>query len=63
MEPLLTAEEVAEYLNVKPSTIYQMKKRGQIPFVSIARSGVRFRSEDVKEYVENNLQKNQRQSK
>jgi excisionase family DNA binding protein len=35
MESLLTVDEIAEYLNVKPSTIYQWTHQGFIPHIKL----------------------------
>ncbi|MFQ5870167.1 MAG: helix-turn-helix domain-containing protein, partial [Candidatus Zixiibacteriota bacterium] len=35
MDQLLTVEEIAEYLNLKPSTIYQWTHQGFIPHIKL----------------------------
>jgi excisionase family DNA binding protein len=53
MEKLLTAEEVAQLLNVSAAWVYDHADRKQpaIPCVRLGRS-VRFRPEDVRTFVE-----------
>lgn len=50
-EPLMTVEEVAEYLRFKPSTIRQWVKTREIPCVKAGRS-TRFRKGDIDEWIE-----------
>jgi len=51
MKKLLTRDEVAEMLGVKPSTIYQWTHEGFIPHVKI-RNLVRFRQNDIDKWLE-----------
>lgn len=57
MEPpdLLTAEEVASILRVKPSTIYDAATRGALPVVRLwkgrRRTLIRFRRADIEELI------------
>lgn len=37
IEKLLTIQQTAELLNVSPQTIYNLNKRGQLPFIQIGR--------------------------
>ena len=46
MDDLLTAQETAEILKVKKSTVYEMIKRGEIPSRKIGKQ-LRIRSEDI----------------
>lgn len=50
-EPLITAEDVARLLNVKPSTVYDAVARGRIPAVRLwegtRRPLLRFRRRDI----------------
>lgn len=50
-KPLLTAEQVARLLNIKPSTVYDGVARGRIPVVRLwkgrKRPLLRFRPEDI----------------
>jgi len=57
MQTLLTAAEVGKILNVNQITVYQMKARGQLPFVLVARAGVRFHPDDITAYIESNRQR------
>ncbi len=51
MQKLLTPEEVAEYLGVKVSTIYQWTYQEFIPHVKVGRF-VRFRLHAIEKWVE-----------
>ena len=51
MEKLLSVEEIAEYLGVQPSTIYQWTHQGFIPHIKLGRF-VRFREKDVVKWLE-----------
>ena len=48
---LMTVEEIAEYLQVKPSTIYQWTHQRFIPHVKLG-NRVRFRLSQVDRWVE-----------
>lgn len=54
---LMTVEEVAEYLRVKPTTVYQWAKNGKIPAVKMGRLW-RFGREEVEEWVKNGMNAN-----
>lgn len=56
MEPLLTPGEVATVLRVTVQAVYQMKHRGQLPYVTVCARGVRFRRDDVDAYIKNRRQ-------
>jgi excisionase family DNA binding protein len=50
MKQLLTTNQVAEFLNCKPSTVYAWAKRGEIP--SIKLNGLlRFDSTDIEVWI------------
>jgi len=51
MDKLLTVEEIAEYLSLKPSTIYQWTHQGFIPHIKIG-SRVRFRMSQIEKWLE-----------
>ena len=51
MEKLLTVEEIADYLRVQPSTIYQWTHQGYIPHIKLG-SFVRFRVSQVDKWLE-----------
>lgn len=51
---LMTVEEVAAYLRVKPSTVYDWAKRGKIPAVKIGRLW-RFESEEIEAWVKSGM--------
>jgi len=53
--PLLTAQEVAELLRVRPSTVYDAAARGRLPCVKLwqgrRRSVVRFVRGDIERFI------------
>jgi len=51
MDKLLTAQEIATYLGVQPSTIYQWTHQGYIPHIKLGKF-VRFKENDVEKWVE-----------
>jgi len=54
MDKLLTVEEMAEYLNLKPSTIYQWTHQGFIPHIKLG-SRVRFRMSQIEKWLESRM--------
>ena len=52
---LLTVEEVAQLLRLKPSTVYQAASEGRIPSVKLwkgrRRTLVRFRRDDILQFI------------
>jgi excisionase family DNA binding protein len=48
-EKLLTAEQLAQLIGLKPRSILAMARRGSIPSVRVGERAVRFRLEDVAE--------------
>ncbi len=55
MEEYLTAKQVAEYLQVKPLTIYQWAREEKIPAIKIGRIW-RFKKEAIDSFLEEQLQ-------
>ncbi len=53
---LLTVEEIADYLQVKSSTIYQWTHQGYIPHVKLG-NRVRFKLSQVDKWVERRVVK------
>jgi len=51
MEKLLTPDQIAEYLGVKKSTIYQWTHEGYIPYVKLGKF-VRFKVSNVERWLE-----------
>ena len=49
---LLTVDEVADFLRVKPSTVYEWAKNGKIPASKVGRLW-RFSREEVEAWVRN----------
>ena len=54
MGEYLTAKQVAEYLQVKPLTIYQWAREDKIPAIKIGRIW-RFKKEAIDAYLEEQL--------
>jgi excisionase family DNA binding protein len=52
MERLLDVEEIAEFLRVKPGTIYQWTHEGYIPYIKIGKL-LRFRRSKILKWLEN----------
>jgi len=55
MEEYLTAKQVAEYLQVKPLTIYQWAREEKIPAIKIGRIW-RFKKNAIDAFLEEQLQ-------
>lgn len=51
--PLLTTEQTAQILSIKPRTlvIWRYEGRSELPFVRLGRA-VRYRLEDIQSYIE-----------
>ena len=56
MDSLLKAREVAVFLNLRPSTVYDLAHRGVLPHIIIRkgarRSLIRFRKEDLARFLQ-----------
>jgi excisionase family DNA binding protein len=52
MERLLTAEQVAEIIRVNIAVLYQWTHRGAIPHIKISKRMIRFREEEVMEWLD-----------
>ena len=59
MNKLLTAQQLSELLQVKPSTIYKWAHYGYIPFVKLG-SGIRFKPEKVEAWLKKRERKGKR---
>jgi len=57
---LLEAREAAEYLAVKPRTIWAWRKEGRLPYVEISPGSYRFRESDLKTFVSERTKKQPR---
>jgi excisionase family DNA binding protein len=53
MERLMTAKQVSELLEVKPSTVYQWVHVGLIPYVKIGKC-VRFKKDELFRWIDKN---------
>lgn len=58
MTQLLKAKEVAKLLQVDRSTIYEWAREGWLPSVALSSGAVRFREEDVEEFVKTRTRPN-----
>ncbi|MGB9359856.1 MAG: helix-turn-helix domain-containing protein [Acidimicrobiia bacterium] len=56
LEPLISAQELAEYLDVPVATIYAWRYRGQGPPGLRVGKHLRYRSIDVDEWIESRLE-------
>lgn len=56
MERLLTAKQVSELIEVKPSTVYQWVHAGLIPHVKLGKS-VRFKKDELFRWIDKNHRK------
>ncbi len=54
-EPLLTANEVASYLNVSKITIYEWAQKGKIPAFRLGHHW-RFRRQEIESWLDSNRQ-------
>ena len=48
---LLNAKQVAAKLRVRPWTVYEMVKRGELPTIRIGTRIVRFRTESIEKWM------------
>jgi excisionase family DNA binding protein len=56
MERLMTAKQVSELIEVKPSTIYQWVHLGLVPYVKLGKC-VRFKKAELFRWIDRNLRK------
>ena len=56
MERLMTAKQVSELIEVRPSTVYQWVHLGLIPYVKIGKC-VRFKKEELLRWIDKNHRK------
>ena len=54
MERLMTAKQVSELIEVKPSTVYQWVHLGLIPYVKLGKC-VRFKKAELFRWIDKNL--------
>jgi excisionase family DNA binding protein len=55
MEGIMTIPEVAEYLKLSKSKVYDLAKRGQLPTIKIGKN-VRVRESDLIQWIEKQTQ-------
>ncbi len=53
MERLMTAKQVSELIEVKPSTVYQWVHLGLVPYVKIGKC-VRFKKDELLRWIDKN---------
>lgn len=51
-EALLTADEVASWLKVKKSWVYDAHARGELPGLKVGKQHLRFRRADIEAYLD-----------
>jgi excisionase family DNA binding protein len=51
-ERLLTARELAAYLDVSPETILRWTRRGELPAIKLPGGAIRYRAEVVDQWLE-----------
>jgi len=51
-EKLLTVDEVAEILQVSPTTVYRRIQAGELPAIKLGHRQVRIKPEDLEAYIE-----------
>ena len=56
MERLMTAKQVSELIEVKPSTVYQWVHLGLIPYIKIGKC-VRFKKDELFRWIDKNHRK------
>ena len=56
MERLMTAKQVSELIEVKPSTVYQWVHVGLIPYVKLGKC-VRFKKDELLRWVDKNYRR------
>lgn len=56
MERLMTAKQVSELIEVKPTTVYQWVHLGLIPYVKLGKC-VRFKKDELFRWIDKNLRK------
>jgi len=55
MEPMLTYQQVSQWLGIKLGTLYSLVARERIPHVRLGNRLVRFRQEELRQWVESSL--------
>lgn len=61
--PLLTVEQVAVLLAVRPALVRQLAHRGELSSLRVGPKLIRFRAEDVQRYVEGRILPARRQGR
>ncbi len=56
MEKLMTAKQVSELIEVRPSTVYQWVHLGLVPYVKIGKC-VRFKKDELFRWIDKNHRK------
>jgi excisionase family DNA binding protein len=50
-EEIFTVEEIANYLRIKPLTVYRWIKQNRIPFIKLGRRNFRFRRTVIDQWL------------
>ncbi len=56
-EPLVDAATVAAYLSIDAATVYRLAQRAELPGIEIAPRVLRFRPQDVRDYLSRHTRK------
>jgi len=51
MDKLLTVKDLSSFLNLHPGTIYRLVEKGKVPFIKRKGLGIRFRKEEIEEWL------------
>ena len=52
MSRLLTAREIAQRLGVSAETVLRWARRGEVPFIRLPGGAIRFREDEIEEWLE-----------
>ena len=57
---LMTVSDLAVYLNLKPETIRNLTRKGEIPSVRVGKRLIRFKRSEIEAWLEKNSNRNAR---
>ena len=57
MTALKTEQEVADLLHITRRTLYEERKRGNITFIRVGLRLIRYRDEDISDYIDRNTRR------
>ncbi len=55
-DQLMTVKEVAEFLRLRPQTVYCMVMRKQIPYLKVSTGALRFDPDEIRGFLEDKKQ-------